>query len=152
MSMLGTDALAVACILTGAALSGGVTLATMEARLPHRAHCAVEAVAVAPNVVVSGKDGVRTIVVRPDVRVQSAHGCAMEAVDRVRVRVRTDLQKEIQAKVQAERERAQAEIARAQAEMERAGVDQARVQAEMERAQAGIERALREVGGGGGRP
>ena len=149
MSMLGTDVMALTCILGGAAVSGGVTLAAMASQHGHGPPCAVEAVALSPNLVISGGDGVHALVVTPNVRLRAREGCSSEVMDRVRVRVDTDLRgelaAEVQSRIQREMERAQAEMERAMAQMERGQADRERVWAEMERVQAEVERALTQV-------
>jgi len=149
MHMLGTDVMALTCILGGAAVSGGATLAALSAQHGHSPSCVVEAVAMVPDMVVSEGGHSHAVVVTPNVRFRALPGCGREAVDRVRVRVDTDLRAELAAEVRSrverEMERAQAEIERARAEMERGQVDRAREWAEMERAHAEVERALAQM-------
>jgi hypothetical protein len=148
MSMMGTDVLAVACIVGGAAVSGGATLAALRRTPPER--CTAEAI-VAPHVMLRMGGYGQDIVVRPRVvAVHGAHGCAAVVVDSD-VRVRMD---EVRARV--EEARARAEEARARAEQARARVEAAsgdEFQTQLQEAMARLERELARLdeGAGGGR-
>ncbi len=87
MSWFGTDVMALACIVGGATVSGATTLA-MRAHDGHRhIDCAVEARAISPRVVVTGHGDARTIVVAPNVRVQSRKKCGTEIGEIVEIHV-----------------------------------------------------------------
>jgi len=137
MSMMGTDVLAVACIVGGAAVSGGATLAALQRTQPER--CTAEAI-VAPRVMLRMGGYGQDIVVRPRVvTVHRAHGCATVVMDRD-VHVRMD---EVRARV--EKARARAEEARARAEQARARAETAsgdEFQAQLQEAMARLEREL----------
>ena len=81
MTGLGTDLMAVACILGGAAVSGAATMAVVGG---HRGHAEVSCVGTAvnehPRVVVSMDGGRGTIVVAPRVWVHPGRDCAAWSV------------------------------------------------------------------------
>lgn len=123
MSAMGTDVLAVACILGGAVVSGAATLAAV--RQGEEASCTVETIAI-PRVAVGVGSGDGNVVVRPRVvRVHrgGSHGCATVVVDDG-VRIRMD---EVRARVGEAR--ARAEQARVRADQARMRVEQVRVRA-----------------------
>jgi len=135
MSGLGTDVLAVVCIMGGAAVSGGATLAALRDG-PQPADCASMLVTV-PRVSV-GVGSAPEVVVRPrNIQVHSVHGCRSVVIDHD-VRVRID-----QARVRAEEARVRMERAQERIEAARVRVveAQARSQAAAERA-AAVEEAL----------
>jgi hypothetical protein len=141
MSGLGTDLLAVACIVGGAAVTGGATLASFGA--DHQqvdAACAVEVVE-SPNVVVALGNGPEHIVVAPRVRVHAAHGCGHAVSEEVQVRVEA-------ARHEMERARERAERARERVERARERVERARVRLERvdERESEELRRQLEAVG------
>ena len=87
MSWFGTDVMALACIVGGATVSGATTLA-MRAHDGHRhIDCAVEARAISPRVVVTGRGGAKTIVVAPNVRLHSRKKCGTEIGEIVEIHV-----------------------------------------------------------------
>jgi hypothetical protein len=124
MSGLGTDVVALACIVGGAVVSGTATLA-MRAD-PHRvdAACAVEMVE-SPNVVVALGDSREHIVVAPRVRLHTSHGCGHAVSEEVQVRVEAARHEMERARERAERTRERVE--RARERMERARVRLERV-------------------------
>jgi len=75
MSWLGTDIVALGCILGGAAVSGAATLAVMEGGGGSHVRCGVEAMTVSPRIAISHRGEARAIVVTPDVRVRSVRDC-----------------------------------------------------------------------------
>jgi hypothetical protein len=101
--------IAVACIFGGAATAGAVTLAVMDDG--HEAHttCAIEARALAPNVVVSSEDGARVIVGVPNVRVHADHDCGIVIHEDVHLRME-------QARREVERARERVQEARERSE------------------------------------
>jgi hypothetical protein len=122
MNGLGTDVVALACILGGATMSGAATLAARSGDgQAVDVACAVEMVE-SPNVVVALGEGREHIVVAPRVRVHASHACANAVSQEVHVRM----------------EAAQHEMLRAQ---ERAARARERAQERMERARERIERA-----------
>lgn len=77
MKRLGTDVLAVACILGGGVVGGAATLAFLAAQGDTPAGCAIETVTATPNIVVARGGGSRAIVLAtPHIRVHSRGGCA----------------------------------------------------------------------------
>lgn len=120
MSGLGTDVLAVTCILAGAAVSGTVTVAAL-ARGGDSACAALE---VSPHtiVVTGSRDGM--ISITPSLRVHGTHGCAAVVIDRD-IQVRMD---EVRARV--EEARARAEEAQRRVEDAQRRVEEARARAE----------------------
>lgn len=173
MSGLGTDVLALACIVGGAAVSGGATLAALRAEPPQR--CETQTIAI-PRVVV-GVGEARDVVVGPRVvRVESAHGCAAVLVgsdvdvrvDEARVRVERARVRVERARERIGRARERAEMARERAEGMRetteamreaieetrllSGVSADEIRAKYEKELASIERELaRQAGGAEGR-
>jgi len=127
MSGFGTDILALACIAGSAATSGALTLAFMDGPGSAQADCAVEAFSVAPNVVVSGRDGARAVVLAtPRVHVHASHDCRRVVSERVRIRME-GMQREMEeARIRVEAARARAEQSRARAEIIRLQGDQVR--------------------------
>lgn len=76
MTGLGTDLVAVMCILGGAAVSGATTMAVVEGnRTTHEVACMRAAVDVHPRVTVSLDGGKRIIVMTPRVWVHPGHDC-----------------------------------------------------------------------------
>jgi hypothetical protein len=131
MSGFGTDIVALACILGSAATSGAVTMAFLEGDPPAQADCAMEALSVSPNVVVSGGHGAHAIVMTtPRIHLQSARDCRLTVGEEVRI----DL----------ERARREMERARVRIEVARAGAEEAREAARMIRIQGSEARLLRE--------
>lgn len=82
---LGTDLVAVACILGGAAVGGAATMAVVEG---HRGYdqtaCVRAAVDVHPRVVISLDGGRSTVVMTPRVWVHPNHDCVVWSGDAVR--------------------------------------------------------------------
>jgi hypothetical protein len=132
MSGLGTDVLAVVCILGGAAVSGGATLATLRDG-PQPADCTSTVVTV-PRVSV-GVGRAPEVVVRPRIlEVHGAHGCRSVVIDRD-VRVRIDEARARAEEVRVRMEHAQERIEAAQARVAEA---QARAQAAQARTQVRV--------------
>ena len=137
MSGFGTDIVALACIVGSAATSGAVTLAFLDGGENVKADCAVEAFTVSPNLIVSGRSGARTVVMRtPQLRLHSAHDCGVVVTEGVQIHMQ-DVRQEV------ERVRVRVEVARAEAEAAREGVEIFRVQAD--EARALIEEARAEM-------
>jgi uncharacterized protein YukE len=152
MSMMGTDVLAVACIVGGAAVSGGATLAALQRTQPPR--CTAEAM-VAPRVMLRMGGYGQDIVVRPRVvAVHRTHGCAAVVVGPdVRVRMDEVRARVEEARARAEEVQARAEEARARAEQVRAraeGATDDEFQAQLQEAMARLERELARLDDGGG--
>jgi len=133
MSGLGTDVVALACILGGAAVGGVVTLGARDGGAhQHEVLCAVEA-QTAPRVVVAMGGDEKSIVVAPRVQVHAQHGCEAVLVDE-RVRVRMDV-------ARMEMERARERMGRARVRLER--VDRV----ELEEARLMFEERMGEIAG-----
>ncbi len=133
MRGLGTDVLAVACIVGGAAVGGGATLAALRDGAPQR--CETQTIAI-PRVAVRVGGG-RDVVVRPRVvRVEHGHGCATVVVGED-VNVRLD-----EARARVEVARMRVERAREQVDAVRVRADEARQRADEMRARAD---AMRQV-------
>ncbi len=152
MSVMGTDVLAVACIVGGAAVSGGATLAALQRAEP--VGCAAEAV-VAPRVTVRMGGVGQDVVVRPRVvMVHGVHACGAVVVDRdVRVRMDEVRARVEEARARAEGARARAERARARAEEAREGVETVpgdEFQTQLQEAMARLERELARLDEGTG--
>ncbi len=130
MSAMGTDVLAAACILGGAALSGGATFAAMHQS--GQADCSVQAIATPSVTVRMGSRGHDVVVGARSVRVLKGpgmHGCAAILVND-RVLVRTD-----EARARLADALRRADEARARAREVTGTVDAARVRAERARQQ-----------------
>jgi len=119
MTGLGTDVLALTCILCGAATGGGLTWAFMDADAMDLETCAMEAVSVAPTVVVTRGSGSRVVTIsEPRVRVgggdcgDDLHGSLVVDLNRVRSSIR-------RVEVDAEGVRGEMEAARAEADRAR---------------------------------
>ncbi len=156
MSGLGTDVVAVACILGGAAVSGAVTARArsggdVEGRLG--SGCVVEALHVGPRMVVVSGGSEHVVVAAPDRARGDAEACA--AVVDPRLRIRMELSNERTQRVQERMQRAQERMQRAQERMERAQerIERARareggVQAvELDRVRSELEARLAELKG-----
>lgn len=110
MSWLGTDVVAVACILGGAATSGVVTMALADGGHDHGHPCAAEALAMGHKVVVATNGEPGTYVVAPSVQWRAQTRCAKRVRENVRVRVE---------RAHRHQERAHERMERARREMER---------------------------------
>jgi hypothetical protein len=122
MNALGTDVLALACILGGAAVSGGATLAALDRS--GSAECRLVEASGPRMIVRVGADD-REVVVVPRVHVRGAEGCAPVVVEgSMRVDVDVDA-----IRTRVEEARARAEIARERALLARERAEQARVRA-----------------------
>ena len=154
MSSFGTDIVALACIVGGAATSGAVTLAFLDGNHEADAPCAVEAMAVAPRIVVSGSGGSETIVMAtPNIRFHSSADCGAWHPEHIQIRTMHKRRDMADARVFIETARAGAERARERAEVVRMRIREAqevsaearenfeRVRSEMEAARATIEAA-----------
>jgi len=104
MTGLGTDLMALACILGGAAVSGATTMAVVEGHRGHaEAACVGRAVNEHPRVVVSMDGGKGTIVVAPRVWVHPGRDCAAWSIHVNRhFRINMD---EMRARMERERAR-----------------------------------------------
>lgn len=125
MNGWGTDALAIACIVGGAAVGGGATWAFLDGS-PHVDSCVAYAVT-APNVIVRGRGSWRVITAAPSARVRGDRLCVASHMggERVRIRVR--------------RLQASAETVRVRAEVARARAEEARARMEVDAARARVE-------------
>lgn len=120
MSGFGTDIVALACIVGSAATSGAATFAFLDRGDPVQADCAVEALSVNPNLVVSRIDGAHAIVITgPRMHGHTAHGCQAVVAKEVRVNLEMMRREMEHTRMQLEVVRGQAEEARAAAGMVR---------------------------------
>ena len=146
MSGWGTDVVAVACIVGGAAVSGGATLFAMRGG-EQPARCEMQAVAV-PQVVVRMGDG-GAVRVRPQmVRLRSEHGCAVLMVGGEGTEVRLDEARARMedARVRIERARGRVDAARVRSDAARARADAVRARADATRIRAdALRKAMDEV-------
>jgi hypothetical protein len=154
MTWLGTDLVALGCILGSAAAGGAATFAIMDGADRHAHRCEVEARTVSPRIAISHGGTAHAIVVRPDVRVRSIQGCVADANEVVEVHMDTHLEQldaqmeqldrvlevqleqmesQIEASVQQEME-AQLQLKEAARRMEEA---RARVRVKIEKAGSG---------------
>jgi hypothetical protein len=132
MSGLGTDMVALACIVGGAAVGGFATLASQDGGHEHLDVACVEAVE-SPQVVVALGDGAESFVVAPNVQVHASHEChaVQEEVHVIRMR-----------EARHEMERARERVERAQERMERVRVRLERVdRQELDEARRKLEAA-----------
>ena len=82
MSVLGTDLMAVACIVGGAAVSGATTMRLLDGHDTHaRVACVGATFHTSPRVVVSMDGGKGPVVVVPQVRVHPNHDCMAFVVE-----------------------------------------------------------------------
>jgi hypothetical protein len=115
MSALGTDLLAVACIVGGAAVSGVTTMRLMDGHDAHaRVACVGATVRTSPRVVVSMDGGKGAVIVAPRVRVHADHDCMAFVVES-----HGDVQVNM-AEMRARMEEARARMDEARARMEKA--------------------------------
>jgi hypothetical protein len=112
VSWLGTDVVAVACILGGAATSGAVTMALANGGHDHARPCIAETVAVAPQVVVSSNGEARAFVVAPRVHQRAQTRCAKRVRENVRVRIERAHRAQERARERMERARREVERVR----------------------------------------
>jgi hypothetical protein len=160
MSGLGTDMVAVACILGGATVSGAVTARALDAggdQVGLQPGCAVEALHVGPRmVVVTG--GSERVVVAPSPRVrwhgdavgEDQEACAIVVDPRVKIRVQeaNERTQGAQERMQRAQERAQERMQRARERIERARERMDGVEGvEMDRMRAELEAQLSELQG-----
>ena len=131
MRQFGTDVMAVACIVGGGLVAGGITLAL--ARDADRAslerpsmECLTTAGQHDPNVMVSvGGEGV--VVVRPDVRVRAVKECIEQQAVETASSVREDVEREVEeARREIERARREADRVRERVDQVRERVDRVR--------------------------
>jgi len=99
MTWLGTDLVALGCILGSAAAGGAATFALMDGAETHAHGCQVEARAVTPSIAISRGSGVHAIVVRPDVRLRQIEGCVADVNEVVEVHMDTHLE-QLEAQLQ----------------------------------------------------
>ncbi len=161
--MLGTDAVALACILGGATVGGAATLAMLDGDARVDPACAVGVAEAIPRVVMSLGEG-EAIVVAPRVRVHAHHRCEHAAVDHeVRIQIEEAQRRMERARERVERTRGRMERAdrerleRVGRELERrawtlGGIDQElereieqRLQAEMKRLEEHLQRLSQEI-------
>ena len=137
MTGLGTDLLALSCILFGTVTSGSLTLALIDGQEQETANCAVRTASVVPGIVVTGsRNGGTVLMTRPDVAVELGD---CETVVRSVVTVDVD---EIRRSV----ERVRVNVERAQTEVEEARVRVEEARAEVEESRAREEAArIREI-------
>jgi hypothetical protein len=115
MSVLGTDLMAVACIVGGAAVSGATTMRLLDGHDTHaRVACVGATFHTSPRVVVSMDGGKGAVVVAPRVRVHPNRDCMAFVVES-----RGDVQVNM-AEMQARMEEARARMEEARARMEKA--------------------------------
>jgi hypothetical protein len=162
MTGLGTDLMAVACILGGAAVSGATTMAVVEG---HRGHAEIACVGAAvnehPRVVVALDGGKGTIVVAPRVWVHPGHECAAWSMQAGRsFRINMD---EMRGRMERARARMEREQARMRAEQSRVdavpSLDQAdlganisaQVQKQIQEQMKQLDQALAKLDAGTGR-
>jgi hypothetical protein len=137
MSVLGTDLLAVACIVGGAAVSGATTMRLLDGHDAHARHACVGAmVRTSPRVVVSMDGGKGAVVVAPRVRVHANHDCTAFVVES-----NGDVQASM-AEMRARMEEARARMAEAQVRVEKAQA--ANSSALSAQIQAQVEKQLQE--------
>lgn len=152
MSGLGTDVVAVACILGGAAVSGAVTARArsggdVEGKLG--SGCVVEALHVGPRMVVVSGGSERVVVAAPERVRGDGRACAV-VVD-PRLKIRMELSNERMQRAQERMQRAQERMQRAQERIERARARAGGVQAvELDRVRAELEARLAELQGAEG--
>jgi hypothetical protein len=162
MAGLGTDLMAVACILGGAAVSGATTMGVVEG---HRGQpdvaCVGASVNERPRVVVSLDGERRTIVVAPRVWVHRGHDCAAWSGKAGR-NFRIDMG-EMRARMERARARVEREQARMRAEERRVdatptldqvnlGADiSAQVQKQIQEQMKQLDQALAKLDAGRGR-
>lgn len=124
MSAMGTDVMALACILGSAAVGGVVTLAALERDGGDETVCVSEVHSPAPVVALSHRGEGHAIVVVPPLDVHAPHGCGaavMVDVDVEReVRIRLD-----EARARMDEARARADEARSRSESARAALEEA---------------------------
>jgi len=140
MSGMGTDVMALACILGSAAVGGTVTLAALDRGSDGAAVCVSE-LHEAPVVALSQGGNGQTIVVAPRVRVHTQHGCEAMVVDvnvDPQVRVRLD-----EARLRMEEARVRMEEARLRVDAELGETLELRLQEELQR----VERELARLEG-----
>jgi len=115
MSVLGTDLMAVACIVGGAAVGGATTMRLLDGHDAHaRVACVGTTVHASPRVVVSMDGGKGTVVLAPRVRVHANHDCTAFVVESS-----GDIQANM-AEVRARMEEARARMEDARARMDAA--------------------------------
>ncbi len=119
MNGLGTDLVAMACILGGAAVSGATTMALVDGHAGHAdVACVGAAVDVSPRVAVSLDGGKSTVITTPRVWVRHDHDCRVVKVD-VRRDVRVDMDQ-----VRAQLEQARERLEQARTRVQRAAQDE----------------------------
>jgi hypothetical protein len=132
----GADVLAVACIVGGGLVAGGVTLALASGSEAPSFECATTAGTNPERAVVSLGDG-GLVVVRPDVRVQAVRECMAEAAEVEGERVKHVIAERLH------HQEAEREVERARREVERARREADRVRERVDRVRERVERARR---------
>ena len=124
MNRPGTDLLAIACIVGGGVVAGGVTLALARGLEAPSLECATTAGVDGEGVVALGDEGVA--IVRPDRRVRAVRDCmaaqAVEHAEPIRIELAATAELRDLAREQAAsaRDEARQEVERAREEVERA--------------------------------
>jgi ATP-dependent protease ClpP protease subunit len=128
MSGFGTDMVALACILGGAATGGAMTMALQAGGEDVRMDCAVEAMSVGSQIVVTGDHGARAIVMSTPLEMHQARPCQMAVAGEVRIHMEEVRREMEEARGRVEVVRIHMDEARALAEEARASVDEVRLQ------------------------
>ncbi len=136
MSRFRSDVVAVACILGGAAVGVGATLARMDPGEHGHPGCGVERMAVSPRIAISGRGEARAIVVTPDVRVHSVQDCGSNVHEMVEIHMDNHLH-DFEAQLEKLDQVIEIQMEGLEAQIE------AEIEAEME-AQFQFEEAVRE--------
>jgi len=156
MSGLGTDLVALACILGGAVTGGGMTMALLHDNDSAPADCAVEAMSLGSQIVVSGDAGARAIVLsRPHLELRQTHRCGAMVVGHVSSEMDQLRQEMVEARVRMElRQRQMGEarhmvlrIREAEALAAEAGAQGANAEAQLEAVQILLEKVEKGSGG-----
>lgn len=162
MSALGTDVMAVACILSGAGVGGVTTAALMHRDAgPAEVACAGAAIHTSPRVVVSMDNGKGTVVVAPRVRIHASHNCGTFVVDMdsdVQVNMREMRARMDEARARMEEARSRMEEARNRVETARAADGSAlnadiqkRVEKQLQEQMERLDREMAKLDAGTGR-
>jgi ATP-dependent protease ClpP protease subunit len=151
MSGFGTDMVALACILGGAATGGAMTMALQAGGEDVRMDCAVETMSVGSQIVVTGDHGARAIVKStPQMELHQAHDCQLAVAGEVRIHMEEVRREMEEARGRVEVVRIHMDEARTLAEEARASVDEVRLQ-EFEILLEKVEKVEKVEKGRGGR-
>lgn len=145
MSRFRTDAVALTCILFGAAAGGAATFALMNAREVAGVGCAVATVDHSPRVVIAVGGKEAAYVVRPQVRVHTSHDCAAVRIrEAVAARQAVEIQERIHISMEAlEREMEEVQLHVEGIELEKLEMLESALEVEMQQ----LEERLEKVGG-----